>query len=246
MAKVRADLLLVVRGLAESRGKAQAAIAAGGVTADGRAVAKAAELLDDDCDLRAEAAHPYVGRGALKLLHALQLWPVAVEGRTVLDVGASTGGFTQVCLEHGASRVYAVDVGRGQLHPKLAADPRVVVLEGVDARSLTAKLIPQPPELVVCDASFIGLAKVLPAALALAAPDADLVALVKPQFEVGPGLVGKGGLVRDAQARAQALADVARFLTASDWWVLATADSPIQGGNGNREYLLHARKSRPA
>ncbi len=246
MAKVRADLLLVTRGLAESRAKAQAAIAAGGVTADGRVVTKASEALDEACDLQAQAAHPYVGRGALKLVHALELWPVAVEGRVVLDVGASTGGFTEVCLARRAARVYAVDVGRGQLHARLAGDPRVTVLEGLDARILTSELIPEPPQLVVCDASFIGLAKVLPAALALAAPDAALIALVKPQFEVGPDLVGKGGIVRDALARARALADVASFLTASGWIVLDTADSPIQGGDGNCEYLLHARKSRPA
>ena len=246
MTKVRADLLLVARGLADSRAKAQAAIAAGGVTADGRVVAKASEVLDEACDLQAQAAHPYVGRGALKLVHALELWRVTVEGRTVLDVGASTGGFTEVCLARGAARVYAVDVGRGQLHPKLAADPRVVALEGVDARTLTADLIPDAPSLVVCDASFIGLAKVLPAALAVATLNADLIALVKPQFEVGPDHVGKGGIVRDAEARARALADVASFLTASGWTVLATADSPIQGGDGNSEYLMHARKSRPA
>ncbi|MDO8379338.1 TlyA family RNA methyltransferase [Phenylobacterium sp.] len=245
MARVRADVLLLARGLFESRAKARAAIEAGGVTADGQVVAKASDLLDEACDLRGQAAHPYVGRGALKLVHALELWPVAVEGAVVLDVGASTGGFTQVCLERGAARVYAVDVGRGQLHAKLAADPRVTALEGLDARDLTAELIPHPPQLVVCDASFIGLAKVLPAALALAAPGADLIALVKPQFEVGPDLVGKGGLVRDAAARARALAGVASFLTVSGWAVLGAADSPIQGGDGNSEYLLHARKSRP-
>ena len=245
MAKVRADVLLVSRGLAESRAKAQAAIAAGGVTADGRVVVKASETLDEACDLKAEAAHPYVGRGALKLVHALELWPVAVTGAVVLDIGASTGGFTEVCLQRGASRVYAVDVGRGQLHPRLAGDPRVTALEGLDARALTADLIPDPPSLVVCDASFIGLAKVLPAALSLAAPGAELVALVKPQFEVGPDLVGKGGLVRDPEARARALADVASFVTASGWTVLATTDSPILGGDGNAEYLLRARKSRP-
>ena len=236
----------MARGLFDSRAKARAAIEAGGVRAAGRVVGKASELLDDDVALEAEAAHPWVGRGALKLVHALDLWPVAGEARVVLDVGASTGGFTEVCLARGAARVYAVDVGRGQLHPRLAADPRVVALEGVDACSLTAALIPEPPGLVVCDASFIGLAKVLPAALDLAAPEADLIALVKPQFEVGPDHVGKGGLVRDSKARAQALADVAGFLTASGWGVLASADSPIQGGDGNSEYLLHARKSRPA
>ena len=245
MAKIRADLLLVSRGLAESRAKAQAAIAAGGVTADGRVVAKASEALDEACELRAEPAHPYVGRGALKLVHALELWPVAVTGAVVLDVGASTGGFTEVCLGRGASRVYAVDVGRGQLHPRLARDPRVTALEGLDARALTAELIPEPPSLVVCDASFIGLAKVLPAALSLAAPAAELIALVKPQFEVGPDVVGKGGLVRDPEARAQALAGVVRYLSASGWTVLATTASPILGGDGAVEYLLRARKSRP-
>jgi 23S rRNA (cytidine1920-2'-O)/16S rRNA (cytidine1409-2'-O)-methyltransferase len=169
-----------------------------------------------------------------------------VEGRVVLDVGASTGGFTEVALSRGAARVYAVDVGRGQLHPRLAADPRVVSLEGVDARALTASLIPQAPDLVVTDVSFIGLAKALPAALALAAPDADLIALVKPQFEVGPERVGKGGLVKEEAARADALAGVAAFLAASGWEVQASADSPIAGGDGNLEHLLWAKKRPPA
>jgi 23S rRNA (cytidine1920-2'-O)/16S rRNA (cytidine1409-2'-O)-methyltransferase len=243
--KVRADLLLVAKGLVESRAKARAAIEAGGVTADGRPVAKASELLDEAAELVGQAAHPWVGRGALKLIHALDLWPVMVAGRVVLDVGASTGGFTEVCLERGATRVYAVDVGRGQLHPKLAADPRVVVLEGTDARGLDATLVPEPPDLLVCDASFIGLAKVLPAALALARADADLIVLVKPQFEVGPGVVGKGGVVRDPAARAEVLAGVAAFLEAAGWPVLAHADSPIAGGDGNQEFLLHARKRPP-
>ena len=245
MSKVRADLLLVTRGLADSRAKARAAIEAGGVTADGRVVARASELLDETAELTAEAAHPWVGRGALKLVRALELWPVELAGRVVLDVGASTGGFTEVCLARGAGRVYAVDVGRGQLHPSLAGDPRVVALEGTDARTLTAALIPEPPDLVVCDASFIGLAKVLPAALGLAKPGADLIVLVKPQFEVGPGRVGKGGLVKDPAARADAVAGVAAFLEASGWAVLGQADSPIAGGDGNLETLLHARKRPP-
>jgi 23S rRNA (cytidine1920-2'-O)/16S rRNA (cytidine1409-2'-O)-methyltransferase len=240
--KTRADLLLVARGLFESRAKARAAIEAGGVLADGRPVLKPSELLSDVAVLHATPAHPWVGRGALKLEHALGLWPVAVEGRVVLDVGASTGGFTEVCLAAGARRVYAVDVGRGQLHPSLADDPRVVRLEGVDARVLTVAEITEPPQLVVCDVSFIGLAKALPAALALAAGGADLVALVKPQFEVGPERVGKGGLVKDEAARAEALAAVAGFLEASGWAVCETADSPVEGGDGNREYLLWARK----
>ncbi|MBI1199449.1 MAG: TlyA family rRNA (cytidine-2'-O)-methyltransferase [Phenylobacterium sp.] len=241
--KTRADLLLVARGLFESRAKARAAIEAGGVTADGRPVAKASDLLADDATIEAVAAHPWVGRGALKLVHALDAWPIAVEGRIVLDLGASTGGFTEVCLSRGAARVYAVDVGRGQLHPKVAADPRVVSLEAVDARDLTAALIPQAPGLIVTDVSFISLAKALPAALALAAPGADLVALVKPQFEVGPARVGKGGVVADPAARADALADVEAFLQASGWTVQATADSPITGADGNREFLVWARRA---
>jgi 23S rRNA (cytidine1920-2'-O)/16S rRNA (cytidine1409-2'-O)-methyltransferase len=245
MARTRADVLLVERGLFESRAKARAAIKAGGVTVDGRLVAKASELLDKAAAIAAVAAHPWVGRGALKLVHALETWPVAVEGRVALDIGASTGGFTEVCLAKGAACVYAIDVGRGQLHAKLAADPRVMNLEATDARDLTPALVPQPPELIVTDVSFIGLAKALPVALGLAGEGADLIALVKPQFEVGPDRVGKGGLVRDEVARAEALAAVAAFLEASGWIVQATADSPIAGGDGALEYLLWARKSRP-
>jgi 23S rRNA (cytidine1920-2'-O)/16S rRNA (cytidine1409-2'-O)-methyltransferase len=209
----------------------------------GRSIAKPSDLIDEAEALEAEPAHPWVGRGALKLAHALELWPVAVEGRVVLDVGASTGGFTEVCLSRGAARVFAVDVGRGQLHPRLAANPRVVSLEGVDARALDAGLIPQSPELIVSDVSFISLAKALPAALALARPGADLVVLVKPQFEAGREHVGKGGLVKDESVRARTVADVAAFLEASGWRVQATADSPIAGGEGAREHLLWARKA---
>ena len=240
---IRADRLLVERGLFESRAKAQAAIAAGGVIADGRPVARASDLLAGDAALEATPAHPWVGRGALKLEHALTRWEIAVIGRVVLDVGASTGGFTEVCLAAGARRVYAVDVGRGQLHPSLIGDPRIVSLEGLDARSLTAAEVPAPPDLIVCDVSFISLAKALPAALALARPYAHLLALVKPQFEVGPDRVGKGGVVKDAEAQADALAGVEAFLTASGWTVLATADSPITGADGNREFLLWAERN---
>jgi 23S rRNA (cytidine1920-2'-O)/16S rRNA (cytidine1409-2'-O)-methyltransferase len=239
--KMRADLLLVAKGLADSRAKARAAIEAGGVTAGGRAVARASDLLNEDADIVAEPAHPYVGRGALKLAHALELWPVAVQGRQVLDVGASTGGFTEVCLKAGAARVFAVDVGRGQLHASLAADPRVTNLEATDARNLTAHMV-GAPDLIVSDVSFIGLEKALPAALSLAAPGADLIALVKPQFEVGPERVGKGGLVKDEGARQDALDAVAAFVETSGWSVQGTNDSPIVGGDGNREFLLWARK----
>ena len=242
MGKKRADVVLVERGLFDSRAKARAAIEAGGVSVAGRVLSKPSELIEADADIAAVAAHPYVGRGALKLVHALDLWPVQVQDRTVLDVGASTGGFTEVCLQRGAARVFAIDVGRGQLHPKLAGDPRVVGLEGVDARSLDPHLIPVAPDLIVTDVSFIGLAKALPAALALAAGGADLVALVKPQFEVGPEHVGKGGLVKDEAARVRALDEVAAFLQRSGWIVRATADSPITGGDGNHEYLLWAQR----
>lgn len=243
MTRKRIDLLLVERGLFDSRARARAAIEAGLVSADGKAVTRPSDMMDDDADIIATPAHPWVGRGGLKLDHALTLWPVVVEGRTVLDVGASTGGFTQVCLSRGAARVYAVDVGRGQLHPTLASDPRVVELSGTDARLLDANLIPTPPDVIVTDVSFISLAKALPAALALAGEGAELVALVKPQFEVGRERVGKGGLVKDEAARAGALADVVAWLEGIDWRVLATADSPVTGGDGNREFLLRAVRS---
>ncbi len=213
------------------------------MTADGRPVLKPSELLADDAVLAATPAHPWVGRGALKLEHAFITWPIVVEGRAVLDIGASTGGFTEVCLAAGARRVYAVDVGRGQLHASLTDDPRVVALEGLDARSLTPAEIPETPQLVVCDVSFIGLAKALPAALALAGDGAALVALVKPQFEVGPERVGKGGLVKAPAARAEALEAVKGFLADAGWTVRETIDSPIEGGDGNREYLLWAQKN---
>ena len=243
MTRQRIDLLLVERGLFDSRAKARAAIEAGLVMADGRVVAKPSEGVEATAQIIAEAAHPWVGRGGVKLDHALTLWPVAVEGHTVVDVGASTGGFTQVCLTRGAARVYAVDVGSGQLHPTLANDPRVIELSGTDARSLDVSLIPTPPDLIVTDVSFISLAKALPAALALCGPGAELVALVKPQFEVGRDNVGKGGIVKDPIAQDRALADVAGWLESLGWSVLETADSPIAGGDGNREFLLWARRT---
>ena len=243
MSRTRLDQLLVARGLAESRARAKAAIVAGGVTVDGAPAKAASQTVAGDAVVTYAAAHRWVGRGALKLDHALTLWPVAVEGRTVLDVGASTGGFTQVCLSRGAARVFAVDVGSGQLHARVAADPRVINLEQTDARDLTTDLIPEAPQLIVCDASFIGLAKVLPAALSLAAPDAELVTLVKPQFEAGgPGGGNRKGGVRSPAAHQSALASVSAWLEAQGWPVEATTDSPITGGDGNVEFLLWARR----
>ena len=243
MNKVRLDQFLVSRGLAESRARAKAAIEAGGVTVDGRPARAASQTVSDDAQITFVEAHRFVGRAALKLDHALTLWPVTVEGRTVLDVGASTGGFTEVCLERRAVRVYAVDVGQGQLHPRLAADPRVINLEKTDARDLTSDLIPHAPGLIVCDASFIGLAKVLPVVLAVAAPEADLVTLVKPQFEMDSRAdIGRGGVVKDAEARQAALTRVSEWLETRGWSVQASTESPITGGDGNVEYLLWAKR----
>jgi len=242
--RTRLDQLLVARGLAESRSKARAAIDAGGVTVDGLPARAASQPVGEDAVVGYADAHRWVGRGALKLDHALSLWPVAVEGRTVLDIGASTGGFTEVCLERGAARVHAVDVGSGQMHPRVAADLRVVNLERTDARDLTAEWIPDPPQLIVCDASFIGLTKVLPAALALAAPGADLITLVKPQFEAdGPKNAGKKGVVKDPDARRRAVASVSAWLEGQGWTVQATTESPITGADGNVEFLLWAKRA---
>lgn len=236
----RIDQLLVERGLFESRGKGRAAIEAGGVRVNGRQVLKSAELVNSDAVIEATPAHPWVSRSGLKLDFALSTWPISVTGRVVLDLGASTGGFTQVCLQRGAARVYAVDVGHDQLHAKLRADGRVVDLQGLDARRLDSSWFPEPPSLIVCDASFIGLSKVLKVALSLGTADAELVALVKPQFEVGPAHVGKGGIVRDEYARQGALHAVEAWLESQDWAVRGSAESPIAGQDGNREFLLWA------
>lgn len=240
----RADVSLVERGFFESRAKARAAIEAGLVKAAGRLVRKASEPISDDASVEASPAHPWVGRGALKLDYALSLWDVPVTGRIVLDIGASTGGFTEVCLTRGARRVYAVDVGRGQLHPRLAADPRVVSLEATDARSLDARLIPEQPDLIISDVSFISLTKALPAALGLGVADCDLIVLVKPQFEVGPEHVGRGGRVRDPAAHDLAREKVCAFLEGAGWSVAALVESPVPGGEGALEHLLHARRRR--
>jgi 23S rRNA (cytidine1920-2'-O)/16S rRNA (cytidine1409-2'-O)-methyltransferase len=236
----RLDVELVRRGLAASRAQARAAIEAGKVHVDGRQAAKPGLLVGADTAIAAEAAHPWVSRGGLKLDHALTVFGVDVAGRACLDVGSSTGGFTDVLLARGARRVVAVDVGRDQLHPRLRADPRVVSLEATDARSLTAAILGEPPGIIVSDASFIGLAKLLGPALSLAAPGALLVALFKPQFEVGPAHVGRGGIVSDLAATEAAAGALAAWLAAQGWPVKKWTDSPIQGGDGNNERLLLA------
>lgn len=238
----RADRLLVERGLAESRARAQALIAAGLVESAGRRLAKPGQLLAPDAPLAVTGRdHPWVSRGGVKLSHGLQRFGIDPAGLVCLDLGASTGGFTDVLLQRGAARVYAVDVGRGQLHPRLAADSRVVSLEGVNGRALSAAQVPEPPDLLVCDASFISLETLLPAALSLLRPGARLIVLVKPQFELGPGAVDRRGVVRDPEARRRACAKVADWLERRPGWrILGLAESPIAGPEGNVEYLLAA------
>lgn len=241
MARIRADLLLVIRGLAETRAKAQAAIAAGGVLADGALVAKPSDRIDEAAALELKPAHPWVSRGGVKLAHALEVFGVDASGRVCLDIGASTGGFTQVLLERGAARVYAVDVGQGQLHVSLRGDRRVVTLERTDARALTRAQIPEPPSLVVCDVSFIGAAKALAVPLSLAAAHADLIVLIKPQFEAGPG-AGKAGVLEESAARAAAQSAIAALDGLEGFRIARVTDSPIRGGEGNLELLALATR----
>jgi 23S rRNA (cytidine1920-2'-O)/16S rRNA (cytidine1409-2'-O)-methyltransferase len=244
LAKRRADQLLVERGLVESRAKAQALILAGLVFVDGRRIDKAGTPLAEDTDIVvAGRDHPWVSRGGLKLVHALDHFRLDPSGAIALDIGASTGGFTDVLLSRSAALVHAVDVGRAQLAWKLRQDPRVVVHEGINARYLSRDVIPEPIDFIVCDASFIGLATVLPAPLALAAEHASLVALIKPQFEAGPNDVGKGGVVRDPAVHQAVCQRVTAWLGALPGWrVIGVSESPIQGPAGNREFLLCARR----
>lgn len=239
MARVRADILLVARGLVESRAKARAAIEAGGVVADGVVLAKPSDLVREDAALEVTPPHPWVSRGGVKLAAALDAFGADPAGRVCLDVGASTGGFTDVLRTRGAAKVYAVDVGSGQLHAKLRDDPGVVSLEKTDARTLTRQLITDAPSLIVCDVSFIGATKALAVPLALAAEHADLVALIKPQFEAGPG---KGGVLDEAIAREAAARTIAALDGVEGFRAIAVRDSPIRGGDGNLELLLHARR----
>jgi 23S rRNA (cytidine1920-2'-O)/16S rRNA (cytidine1409-2'-O)-methyltransferase len=241
--KMRLDRILVDRGLAATRSRAADLVRLGAVCVDGVATLKPGALFDADANLSVqEGASPYISRGGLKLAAALDTFGLDPEGLTALDIGASTGGFTEVLLERGARRVFAVDVGRDQLHVKLRDESRVVVLEETDARVLDEAVIEGPIGAIVADVSFISLTKALPAALGLAAPGTWLVALVKPQFEVGRERVGKGGIVRDANDRADAVATVRAFVDAQPGWsVFAEMPSPISGGSGNEEMLIGAR-----
>ncbi|HEX8166269.1 MAG TPA: TlyA family RNA methyltransferase [Beijerinckiaceae bacterium] len=237
----RADILLVERGLFESRAKAQEAIAAGLVSAEGSPVSKASDRLPADAAIIAEAPHPWVSRAGVKLAAGLDAFAIDPAGCVCLDLGASTGGFTDVLLARGAQRVYAVDVGHGQLHPRLARDARVKSLEGTDARHLTRALVPEPVGLAVADVSFISLRLVLPPVLPLLAPDATLVALVKPQFEAGRAFVKKG-VVRDEAVHRTVCRETAAFVEALGFKILGLVPSPILGGDGNREFLIGARR----
>jgi 23S rRNA (cytidine1920-2'-O)/16S rRNA (cytidine1409-2'-O)-methyltransferase len=239
--KQRADQLLVERGLAESRAKAQALILAGLVFAGGSRVDKAGQLLADHVSLDVRGKeHPWVSRGGIKLAHALDVFGWDAAGAVALDIGSSTGGFTDVLLQRGAARVYAIDVGTNQLAWKLRQDPRVVVHEKTNARYLTPAVVGEPVDIVVCDASFIGLAKVLDTALGFAKPGGRLVALVKPQFEAERHEIGKGGVVRDAAVHERVCAAAAAWLASRGWAVAGVERSPITGPEGNVEFLLGA------
>ena len=236
---MRLDQALVARGLTQSRSRAAQLIDAGAVSVNGRPAGKAsAKVGVDDVLKLTHDPIPWVSRAALKLVHAVEVFDLKPQG-DCLDLGASTGGFTQVLLAHGAARVFALDVGRDQLHADVAGDPRVVRLDGVNAKDITPDLLP-PLDWIVTDVSFISLEKALPAALTLAKPGGRLVALVKPQFEVGRAHVGKGGIVTDGTARAGALSRIEAFLAAAGWGDMRSTTSPITGSDGNVEYLLTA------
>jgi 23S rRNA (cytidine1920-2'-O)/16S rRNA (cytidine1409-2'-O)-methyltransferase len=238
LSKIRADQLLVARGLAETRTRAQALIMAGAVFSGERKIAKAGDLLAEDAPLEVRGKdHPWVSRGGIKLDHGLTHFAFDVTGAVALDVGSSTGGFTDVLLTRGAAKVYAVDVGTNQLAWKLRQDPRVIVHEQTNARTLDSSIVPEPVDVVVCDASFISLAKVLEAPLRLAHPGARLVALVKPQFEAGRAEVG-----RNSQVHARVCEEAAAWVGSQGWSVVGITESPITGPEGNVEFLLGAVK----
>lgn len=244
MAKLRADQMLVEQGLAESRTRAQALIMAGLVFAGDRKIDKPGQALAGDAVLEVRGRdHPWVSRGGIKLAHGLDHFGWDVAGAVAIDVGSSTGGFTDVLLSRGSARVYAVDSGTNQLAWKLRQDPRVIVHEQTSARILTPAHIPEPVDLIVCDASFIGLAKVLEVPMGFARPGARLLALIKPQFEAGREEVGKGGVVRDPAVHARVCAEVAAWLDAQGWPVLGVTQSPITGPEGNVEFLIAAART---
>lgn len=244
MAKVRLDQLLVIRGLVESRTRAQALVMAGAVFSGEKKLSKAGELLPEDASLEVRGKdHPWVSRGGIKLDHALSSFGFDVTGLVALDVGSSTGGFTDVLLSRGAARVYAVDVGTNQLAWKLRQDPRVIVHEKTNARALDASIIPEAVDIIVCDASFISLGKVLVGPLKLAKPRAKLVALIKPQFEAGRDEVGKGGVVRDPKVHERVCGEVEAWVASCGWTILGVTPSPITGPEGNIEFLLAAEKT---
>jgi 23S rRNA (cytidine1920-2'-O)/16S rRNA (cytidine1409-2'-O)-methyltransferase len=236
----RADVALVERGFFESRARAQAAIAAGLVSADGVVVCKPSVKISTHAVISAQPPYPWVSRGGVKLAYALDIFGIDPKGMTCLDIGASTGGFCDVLLKAGARHVVAVDVGKGQLHPRLAQDERITLLESRDARALTPDDLMEKPQLVVCDVSFISLLLILPHVLPLAAEGAWLAALVKPQFEVGPAFVGKGGLVKDEHAREAACQRVRARVSELGWALKGFCSSPITGHDGNQEFLLGA------
>ncbi len=239
---LRADVALVKRGLCESRAKARAAIEAGTAFVNDRKISKPSEKISANDILRASAAHSWVSRGGLKLEGALSAFGVDPAGQVCLDVGASTGGFTDVLLSRGAAKIYAVDVGTAQLHPKLREDSRVICLEKMDARDLTPAHFNPPFHLIVCDASFISAMKVLARPMAIARAGCGLICLVKPQFEVGPSGLSRGGIVRDASLAQDALYMVKNWVREQGWELGGECDSPIKGGSGNHEFLLHAVK----
>lgn len=241
MTRVRADRLLVSRGLFDTRARAQAAIEAGRVKVDGVIVTKASQPVPENAEVEASAAHPFVSRGGVKLAAALEHFHVDPRGKVCLDVGASTGGFTDALLRAGARLVYAVDVGTEQLHPSLRGRDDVRVFENTDVRNLDAVQMPERPQLIVIDVSFISIKLVLPAVTALAAPRAILIALVKPQFEAGRKAVGKG-VVRDPAIHAAVCEEIAAFAASLGWSVSGVIESPIEGGEGNREFLLCAER----
>ena len=237
----RADTLLVERGLFESRARARAAIEAGLVTANDKRIAKPSETIPLDAVLQAQPAHPYVSRGGVKLANALEQYPIEVEGHVCLDVGASTGGFTEVLLASGANLVFAIDVGRDQLHPSLRDHPKIVSMEQTDIRHFEGKRLPARPDIVTIDVSFISLKLVLPVALSLAAAPMQLLALIKPQFEA-QGQHGKGGIIRDAAVHQQVCDDIAAFAASLGCEDITVFPSAIAGGDGNAEFFLGARR----